>query len=200
MSPPARALLCPLKSDTHLLSSALTTSVFLTCTPFASTGTGTGIGIGTGTGNVGAAATATTTATVTSTYTTTYTFVALAACPTSTWPATYTIEEVCTGNPATFTPPAIPHNFVETTVVCNVCATPTMTITCPVASASQTGDMIINGNGVTAGAAGEITSAPSMTGEAVPGSTYVTAGAPRSLKTSLALLGTFALVAGQILL
>src|SRR3569833_3361788 len=101
-------------------SLTLTSAQSLTCTPFPATAT----------------------------FTTTYTATFLAACPTSAWPATYTIIEECVGN--TFTPPAIPPNFVETTVVCGACATPTMTITCPVVEALQTGKVHIEGNGVTA--------------------------------------------------
>src|SRR3569833_443627 len=160
-------------------SLTLTSAQSLTCTPFPATAT----------------------------FTTTYTATFLAACPTSAWPATYTIIEECVGN--TFTPPAIPPNFVETTVVCGACATPTMTITCPVVEALQTGKVHIEGNGVTASelpaaAAAEATNMPAKgdmpaaagSNDTYGSEPYAIAGAP-SLKQSLALLGSVAaLLAG----
>lgn len=90
------------------------------------------------------------TATVTETFTKVWQYTAWAACPTSEWPATYTITEVCTGNPKSWTQPAIPPNFIRTVVTCGVCEQKTQTITCPVEKAAQTGDVNIYGNGVTA--------------------------------------------------
>jgi len=72
----------------------------------------------------------------------------LAACTTSAWDATYTITAECTGAPDAWTRPAFPPNFVVTTVTCDSCAEPTMTITCP--NALGTDRAVINGNGVTA--------------------------------------------------
>ncbi|KAG6356569.1 hypothetical protein INS49_014442 [Diaporthe citri] len=92
--------------------------------------------------------TATVTATVT--FTKTWEYAAWAACPTAEWPAIYTIEEVCTGDPDVWTQPAIPPNFIKTVVTCGVCEQQTQTITCPVEEAAQTGDVTIYGNGVTA--------------------------------------------------
>ncbi|TPX07121.1 uncharacterized protein E0L32_010922 [Thyridium curvatum] len=153
---------------------SLTTSEFLSCTPYP----------------------ATVTDTVTSTFTTTYCYTGPAACPTSAWMATYTIVEICTGNRATWTPPAIPPNFVQTTVVCDVCATPTQTIYCPtstpVPTGVATGVLTVGGNGVTA-STGVVVAPP--TGKPV----VVTAGAP-SLKKGLAVIGSLALIAGQMLL
>lgn len=67
------------------------------------------------------------------TYTTTYQTVLPAACETSSWLATYTITETCTGNPAAHPTAAAgpPPGFVVTTVKCPVCAEPEMTVTCP---------------------------------------------------------------------
>lgn len=92
--------------------------------------------------------TATVTATVT--FTKTWEYGAWAACPTAEWPALYTIVEVCTGDPDTWTQPAIPPNFIKSVVTCGVCEQKTQTITCPVEEAAQTGDVTIYGNGVTA--------------------------------------------------
>lgn len=90
------------------------------------------------------------TATVTETFTKVWLYSAWAACPTSEWPATYTIEEVCTGNPATWIQPATPPNFIKTVVTCDVCVEKTQTITCPIEEEARTGDVAIHGNGVTA--------------------------------------------------
>ncbi|KAL1881816.1 hypothetical protein Daus18300_000869 [Diaporthe australafricana] len=114
----------------------LTSSVFLYCTPTMAPTTG--------------LVTETVTATVTSTFTKVYTWTAPAACPTGEWLATYTIKEICTGDPKTWTQPAIPPNFIKTVVTCNVCDKKTKTITCPVEKAAQTGDVTIQGNGITA--------------------------------------------------
>lgn len=78
-------------------------------------------------------------------FTTEYCYTAVAACPTSVWTATYTIQEVCTGDQATWTKPSVPPHFTTTTVTCDVCATPTQTITCP-----EAGNTGVWGNGVTA--------------------------------------------------
>lgn len=85
-----------------------------------------------------------------STFTTEYYFTAQAADATSEWLATYTIQEVCTGDPATWTPRATPLDFTTTIVTCDACATPTQTITCPAGAADQTGSVSIWGSGVTA--------------------------------------------------
>ncbi|KAJ0117194.1 hypothetical protein J7T55_003611 [Diaporthe amygdali] len=116
----------------------LTSSVFLYCEPTVPPVTGF------------ITETATVTATVTSTFTEIWEFTAWAAGPTGEWPATYTIEEICTGDPDTWTRPAIPPNFIKTVVTCGVCDRKTQTITCPVEKAAQTGDVTIQGNGVTA--------------------------------------------------
>ena len=89
------------------------------------------------------------TATVTKTFTKVWEYTAWAACPTSEWPATYTVTEVCTGDPDTWMQPNIPPNFVKTVVTCGVCVEKTQTITCPVEEAARTGDVRIYGNGVT---------------------------------------------------
>lgn len=85
--------------------------------------------------------------TAASVFTTTYDFTAQAADATSDWLATYTIQEVCTGDPATWTPPPVPPNFVAVTVTCDACATPTQTITCPLEAAARTGSVSIWGSG-----------------------------------------------------
>ncbi|ETS79907.1 hypothetical protein PFICI_07436 [Pestalotiopsis fici W106-1] len=85
-------------------------------------------------------------------WTTTYVTELVAACPTSMWTATYTIEETCTGNPANYLPPPIPAGFVVTTVTCDSCGPSSeIVITCP--GAQPTGvppTVVIQGNGVTA--------------------------------------------------
>ncbi|KAG8158758.1 hypothetical protein KVR01_011201 [Diaporthe batatas] len=88
--------------------------------------------------------------TVTETFTKVWLYSAWAACPTSEWPATYTIEEICTGDPATWAQPAVPPNFIKTVITCGVCVEKTQTITCPVEEAARTGDIRVYGNGVTA--------------------------------------------------
>lgn len=87
---------------------------------------------------------------MTETFTKVWEYTAWAACPTSEWPAIYTIKEICTGDPAVWTQPAIPPNFIKTVVTCGVCEQKTQTITCPVEAPAQTGDVTIYGNGVTA--------------------------------------------------
>ncbi|CAN8095598.1 unnamed protein product [Discula destructiva] len=69
-----------------------------------------------------------------STFTTEYCFTAQAADATSTWFATYTITETCTGSRATWTRPSIPPAFTTTVVTCAGCGEmpTTLTITCPV--------------------------------------------------------------------
>ncbi|EON97647.1 hypothetical protein UCRPA7_6943 [Phaeoacremonium minimum UCRPA7] len=154
----------------------LTSSEFLSCTPYPET--------------------VTRTATTTETFTTTYCVTYPAACPTSEWLATYTVVEVCTGNPATWVTPGVPPNFAVTTVTCDVCEHQTQTITAPVVPAAATGTVTVNGNGVT------ITPA-ATTGVVVatspPGGGVVTAGAP-SLKRSLGLMAGVALALGQFML
>lgn len=83
-------------------------------------------------------------------FTTQYYFTAQAADATSAWPATYTIEAIGTGDPASWRPPPTPPGFLTTVVTCSACATPLHTITCPAAAADQTGAVRIWGNGVTA--------------------------------------------------
>lgn len=85
-------------------------------------------------------------------YTIEYCFTAPAACPTAEWTATYTIREVCMGDPAAWTQPLppVPPNFIGTVVTCDVCEHRTQTITCPVEQAIRTGSVEIHGNGVTA--------------------------------------------------
>lgn len=116
----------------------LTSDVFLSCTP-AAVAVGATILAGTSQRPAPAA-----------TFTTNYSFTGPAACPTAEWTATYTIREVCTGDPATWTRPPVPPNFVKTVVTCDVCAHKTQTITCPVELAVQTGPVRIHGDGVTA--------------------------------------------------
>lgn len=70
-----------------------------------------------------------------------------AACPTSAWTATYTVTEVCSGDPSTWHVPDVLPNFDVTTVVCSVCEEPTQVITCP--NALGTEAAVVNGNGVT---------------------------------------------------
>lgn len=84
-------------------------------------------------------------------FTTTYEVVLPAACPTSAWTATYTISQVCSGDPSTWAIPSVLPNFDVTTVVCDVCEEATQTITCP--NALGTEPAVINGNGVTMTAA-----------------------------------------------
>lgn len=95
-------------------------------------------------------------------FTTEYCFTAQAADTASTWLATYTIQETCTGDQATWTQPSIPPDFTTSVITCSACATPTLTITCPVDSGAQTGLVSIWGNGVTA------TPAPAATIYATP--------------------------------
>ncbi|KAK0727305.1 hypothetical protein B0T26DRAFT_747648 [Lasiosphaeria miniovina] len=71
-----------------------------------------------------------------------------AACKTREWMATYTVHEVGTGDPARWTQPTPPPNFVVTTVRCDVCDQKTQTITAP--NALGTARVRIEGNGVTA--------------------------------------------------
>ncbi|KAM7208744.1 hypothetical protein V8F20_000907 [Naviculisporaceae sp. PSN 640] len=80
-------------------------------------------------------------------FTTTYEVVLPAACPTSAWTATYTISQVCSGEPSAWTIPSVLPNFDVTTVICDVCEEATQTITCP--NALGTEPAVINGNGVT---------------------------------------------------
>ena len=89
-------------------------------------------------------------ATVTSTFTQTYCVTLPAACPTKEWTATYDIVEICTGNPAEWTPPPCPTNFVVTTVSCDVCDGGEKVITCPNALATEINIKVIGGSGVTA--------------------------------------------------
>ncbi|KAK0635214.1 hypothetical protein B0T17DRAFT_612119 [Bombardia bombarda] len=146
-------------------------------------------------------------------YTTSYCVTYPAACPTSAWTATYTVVTECTGDPALFTPPPTPPNFVVTTVTCPVCDEPTQTITCP--NALGTAPVVINGNGITAtvtltstagGDPGHGAWAPGgapagPTGAASAGG-YVTAGASPSIDLKKALLLVFGLTfaAGNLLL
>ena len=71
-----------------------------------------------------------------------------AACSTAEWIATYTVTETCTGDESKWTTPAVPANFVVTTVTCDQCAHPTQTITCP--NARGTAPAVVVGNGGTA--------------------------------------------------
>ncbi|KAL0943879.1 uncharacterized protein CTRU02_201766 [Colletotrichum truncatum] len=87
--------------------------------------------------------------TVTTTqFTTIYTTTALAANPTTTWTATYTVTEVCPGAPCQ--PHAIPPCFVPTTILCLPCAEKTIPIICPAPTLLP--GVTIHGNGVTADA------------------------------------------------
>ncbi|EFX03792.1 hypothetical protein CMQ_720 [Grosmannia clavigera kw1407] len=83
------------------------------------------------------------------TFTTTYTYCAKAADTTTVWDATYTIVEVVCAASETWTVPAVPPCFVESTVSCN---SEIQTITCPVVVAERTTSVSICGNGVTASA------------------------------------------------
>ncbi|KAJ4423524.1 hypothetical protein N0V82_001849 [Gnomoniopsis sp. IMI 355080] len=94
-------------------------------------------------------------------FTTEYGFTAQAADTSSTWLATYTVQEICEGDQATWTQPAIPPDFTTSVITCSACATPTLTITCPVDSEAQTGRVSIWGNGVTATPAPAATIYPS---------------------------------------
>ncbi|KAI1328758.1 hypothetical protein F5Y16DRAFT_367841 [Xylariaceae sp. FL0255] len=82
-------------------------------------------------------------------YTTVYETVLLAACETSSWQATYTVSEVCTGAQSDYVTPTIPPGFVVTTVNCN---NEDVEITCPGAQPTGMGmpTVSIEGNGVTA--------------------------------------------------
>ncbi|OIW29788.1 hypothetical protein CONLIGDRAFT_680604 [Coniochaeta ligniaria NRRL 30616] len=179
---------------------SLLTAEFLECTPYTSVATST-------------------------VFVTSYCVTLPAACPTSEWIATYTITTTCTGDEAAWTAPAVPPEFEVTTVVCDVCAQKTQTITCPNAEAT---DVSVEGNGVTVtvaptpgsvntaagaentgAATGGSAVAPTVTGISVPSSTgtgaaesgYVTvAGAPLSMKKSLGLMAGLALIAGQFLM
>ncbi|KAH9241502.1 hypothetical protein K456DRAFT_626062 [Colletotrichum gloeosporioides 23] len=97
----------------------LTSSAFVTCDPIPATVTVTS--------NV---------------YTTVYTTTALAANPTTSWTATYTITEVCSGYPWEYKTHDIPPCFVPTTVYCEPCAQKTIPIICP--APSMTGGVVIN--------------------------------------------------------
>ncbi|KAI1139064.1 hypothetical protein F5Y05DRAFT_412928 [Hypoxylon sp. FL0543] len=86
-------------------------------------------------------------------YTTVYETVLPAACETSSWLATYTVTETCTGNPADYVTPIIPPGFVVTKVACHACKPTTeIEITCPGAQPTGAGypTVSITGNGVTA--------------------------------------------------
>ncbi|GKT40727.1 uncharacterized protein ColSpa_00908 [Colletotrichum spaethianum] len=91
-------------------------------------------------------------------YTTVYTTTAIAANPTTSWMATYTITEVCTGWPWEYKTRAIPPCFAETTIYCEPCAQKTIPIICPIPT--PTANVVINGNGVTANANPAVTAAP----------------------------------------
>lgn len=167
---------------------SLLTAEFLECTPYTSVPTST-------------------------VFVTEYCVTLPAACPTSEWIATYTITTTCTGDKSQWTAPAVPPEFEVTTVVCDVCAHKTQTITCPNAEATN---VVVAGNGVTvtvaptpAAAAGTgAAAAPTVTAVSAPTNTggasasgYVTvAGAPLSMKKSLGLMAGLALVAGQFLM
>jgi len=71
----------------------------------------------------------------------------LAADESSTWMATHTIIEECEGDPADWTRPAIPPNFVVATVTCHACEEEIQVITAP--NALGTEPAVIHGNGVT---------------------------------------------------
>lgn len=105
----------------------------------------------------------------TSLFTTQYYFTAQAADTSSTWLATYTIQESWSGDQATWTQPSIPPDFTTSVITCSACATPTLIVTCPVDSAAQTGLVSIWGNGVTAtpAPAATIYAQPSKSGEDV---------------------------------
>jgi len=85
---------------------------------------------------------------------TSYIVVFPAACATREWIATYTVGEYCpsecdaTHRQRIEAPDYIPPNFVVTTVVCDVCAEKTQTITCP--NALGTAEAVIHGDGITA--------------------------------------------------
>ncbi|KAI0840312.1 hypothetical protein F5Y06DRAFT_254093 [Hypoxylon sp. FL0890] len=86
-------------------------------------------------------------------YTTVYETVLPAACETSSWLATYTVTETCTGNPTDYVTPVIPPGFVVTKVACHACKPSTeIEITCPGAQPTGAGypTVSITGNGVTA--------------------------------------------------
>lgn len=103
------------------------------------------------------------------TFTTEYYFTAQAADATSAWLATYTIQEVCTGDRAAWTPPVPPPDFITTVVTCaHACATPAQTVTCPADPADRrAGSVRIWGDGVTATAAAAAAATPSPV--AMPG-------------------------------
>ncbi|KAI1861246.1 hypothetical protein JX265_008590 [Neoarthrinium moseri] len=137
------------------------TSVFLSCTPTPATQT---------------------------VFTTVYVTTLPAACATSSWMATYTVSEICSGSPADYRPGPIPAGFVVTTVTCPSCKPTELTITCP--GAQPTGaarTVFIEGNGVTA----SITPSPvapgggNGAGVPPPSPPIATAGAPavRSIVT-----------------
>lgn len=157
-----------------------------------------------------------TAAPVPSVFTTQYYFTAQAADATSDWLATYTIQEVCTGDPASWRQPSTPPNFLTTVVTCESCATPLQTITCPADAADQTGSVSIWGNGVTATPAAEesstawqvwwggalLTQSSSPTGTASPSSptTYVQTADAATMWGNLALLsGALTVAIGWIL-
>ncbi|KAH8887448.1 hypothetical protein GQ53DRAFT_294369 [Thozetella sp. PMI_491] len=121
---------------------------------------------------------ATVTNTVTSVFTKTYCVTLPAACPTSSWLATYTVAEVCTGNPADWTTPACPSNFVVSTVACDACQNKQQVITCPNALATDTNIKVLGNNGVTATVHPDLAARP--TGPVVPlgGGGAMPAGCP----------------------
>jgi hypothetical protein len=105
------------------------------------------------------------TAATTTVFTTSYVTELAAACPTSSWTATYTCEEVCTGNPAEWTQPAFPNGFVVSTVECDECSPTEIVITCPGAQNTQAGQyasVSVWGNGVTAVATASAVVAPAV--------------------------------------
>ncbi|OTA84954.1 hypothetical protein M434DRAFT_165653 [Hypoxylon sp. CO27-5] len=86
-------------------------------------------------------------------YTTVYETVLPAACETSSWLATYTVIETCTGSPDDYVTPIIPPGFVVTKVACHACKPTTeIEITCPGVQPTGSGypTVSITGNGVTA--------------------------------------------------
>lgn len=124
-------------------------------------------------------------------YTTVYETVMPAACETSSWMATYTVTETCTGKPADYVTPTMPPGFVVTTVSCPSCKPTEIEITCP--GAYPTGPEMpaptysIAGNGVTATVTvyptetmGYLTAQPTGSAEAVPTVTVMTGASDSS--------------------
>jgi len=98
-------------------------------------------------------------------------------CPKGTTTETFTITETCTGSKSDYTPPALPPNFTTVAQICEVCeGKPTLTVTCPLATATSTGNGASNG-GSNAGSNGASNAASNGAAATGPAGSVATAPA-----------------------